>query len=54
LSTKNRKFFIHLKWKVKFHFRRVKVEFSLSHLSSWFYSCSWIYFYTFNSWIFSL
>ena len=42
-----------LKWKVKFHFRRGKVAFSLSLLSTWFYSYSWIYFYTFNSWIFS-
>ena len=44
---------INLKWKIKFHFRRVKVAFSLSHLSSWFYSYSWIYFYTFISWIYS-
>ena len=42
-----------LKWKVKFHFRRVKVSFSLSHLSSWFYSYNWIYFYTLISWIYS-
>jgi len=35
-----------LKWKVKFHFRYDKVDFSLSQASSWIYSYSWTYFYT--------
>ena len=36
----------YLKWKVKFHFRYDKVDFSLSQASSWIYSYSWTYFYT--------